>query len=691
MKRITVLLLGAFLLTNISAMAQVDTTDMADAEQKVKWWEKEPKLPYKKKLEYADNLYEAGNYFQAEEKYLELLNDKPENAYLVFQIANSLRQSRDYKKAETWYVKTLDMDRSGYPVAEYYLAKVMQMQGKYEEAKNNYGSFVAASVSAKEEDYKRKAKLGIEACDFAVAEVADPGLAEVTHLEPPINKPFSDFAPSVSGDVLFYSSLNNDSTLNRSFQDKGARAHVYQSKLVNGTWAAGEPLSRPINGDDAHSANTTFTADAKRMYFTKCTAENGEPTITCKIYLSVSRNGIWSEPVELSKSVNAPKANNTHPAVGGTEGDTDILYFTSDREGGQGGMDIYYAEVKATGVAGLAENLGEVINTPDDDKTPFYYEPKGTLYFSSDGHKGLGGFDVLMAEGAKKEWGEVTNLGYPINSAADDHYYAKGEDKKLWYMVSNRPGIIGLKSETCCDDIFRVKDLFIPKFAISGKVKEREEDVVKGAIEDVTLEVYEINGDERILISKVPLRDDDEYFYDLEAYKDYEVEYKKQGFFTEKRIFELKPLEESDTFFVDVGLEKIRKDKAYSLSKIYYEYNSAALTEDSKQTLDELFKILNENPDLVFELSSHTDSIGSTGYNQKLSQQRAQSCVTYLVDEKGVSKDRIIAKGYGESEPIAPNSRPDGSDNPEGRAKNRRTEYKVIGELENAGDKLILD
>ncbi|MEX2590546.1 MAG: OmpA family protein [Chitinophagales bacterium] len=386
--------------------------------------------------------------------------------------------------------------------------------------------------------------------------------------------------------------------------------------------------------------------------------------------------------------MNASKSNNTHPAVAESEGDFDILYFSSDRNDGEGGYDIYYAEVGENGKVNSVNNLGPVINTSGNEKTPLYYAEHGLLYFSSDMHPGLGGFDNFSAEGSLQEWTEPVNLGYPINSSADDQFYAPGEDRRSYYFVSNRPGIIGLKSETCCDDIFMAKDLFVPDFAVKGKIKEQVDSTTTSPLKGVDIAIYSVENGKRALFAIDSNKNLTSYFHNLKAGKDFEMEFKKQGYFTFTESIQTKGVFESDTFEVDATLEKIRKDKSYTLSNIYYAYNSAELNEASKETLDQLYTILSENESLIFELSSHTDSIGSAGYNQRLSQKRAQACVDYLL-EKGVSKDQLIAKGYGESQPIAPNTKPDGSDNPEGRAMNRRTEYKVIGEFEFEGDQVL--
>jgi OOP family OmpA-OmpF porin len=641
-------------------------------------------LSYKKRLKYADEAFEYGNYFQALDLYKSFLEERPGSNQLYYKIGYCYMEARDYKSAEKYLSQAIE---SGNTDAQtyYYKALMLNQQGKYDAAQSTYSKAMQKGESPWSEWAKKKRK----ACDFAKEQVKDSVNYKITHLEQPINGPYTDYAPKVFNQNLYYSSLNTDSILNQQFyrENKKHYSRIYMSTKLGDNWVQGEPLSYPINGSDFHSGNYALTSDGNRVYFTKCQDE-GNANVTCKIYQSTKKGGIWSEPIELGSGVNASKANNTHPAVAEGE-DFDILYFSSDRDNGQGGYDIYSAEVGENGKISNVQNLGATINTSGDEKTPFYNAQKELLYFTSNLHLGLGGFDNFSTEKTEEGWATPVNLGYPINSSADDQFYATGENKKTYYFVSNRPGIIGLKSETCCDDIFKAKDLFIPVFAVEGNLLEQVDSNTTKPLQGVTIAVYDVTNGSRTLVSMDTVSSDS-YIRPLKAERKYEVEYKKPGYFAINKDISTMGIEESDTFSTDVAFEKIRKDKSYTLSNIYYAYNSSELNEDSKETLDLLYTILQDNESLVFELSSHTDSIGSKGYNERLSQKRAQACVDYLL-EKGISEDQLIAKGYGESKPIAPNTSSDGTDNPEGRAKNRRTEYRIIGELDHKGDEIIFD
>lgn len=647
------------------------------------------KLPYKVKLKYADELFKVGNYFQAMDVYLDLTNDKPSNYYLIYQLGQCYMNARDYKQAESNFKKVIDAAPGEYPLAQYYYALMLKMQARYEEAKAAFAKFASGTTLETYKSFVEKAKREIEACDFAKQQVANPTTFQITHINTNLNKPFTEFSPKVHEGQLYYASLNTDSVLNAPFWNKRmVLSHLYKAEKIAGNWTEGRPLPAPLNSETEHTGNPSFSEDGKRIYFTKCVAL-GERDIRCKIYVSQKTGDKWSNPIELGTGVNQPDANNTHPAVAkGDTPDSDILYFSSNRKGGYGGYDIYYAEVKHSGVSGAAKNVGATVNTADDEITPYYQAKSGLLYFSSNGHLGLGGFDIFYAKGAKESFEKPVNAGYPINSSADDTYFTSGEEKKVIYLVSNRPGIIGEKSETCCDDIFRGYNYFVPQFAVEGSLTEKNENGEEKPLTGVKITVVDVTEGREKIIKKDSLVNATRYRFELEPERKYNIKYQRKDYFPEYISVSTIGLDDSQTFTYNISLNKIQRNRAYTLSRIFYDYKSTALREESKAVLDTLFMILMENPDLIIELSSHTDSIGSDSYNLKLSQGRAESCANYLIS-KGLPKERIIPKGYGETQPIAPNSLGRGIDNPEGRQKNRRTEYKIIGELKNKDDKII--
>ncbi len=640
---------------------------------------KQKTLPFKTKVKYADALFNAGNYYDAIEVYKEALNEKPDNHYCVYQLGESFYKARDYATAEKWFGKLIESGADGnYPLSYFRYAMMLKMNAKYDEAKYAFAKFALRADG----DNLTRAKREIEACEFARVNIEKPTDFRVAHLGDSLNTPYAEYAPAVREDKLYYASLNRDTSLNPEFP----LSHIFVSEKNSNNWQKGKLVKGEVNSSQIHSGNPAFSADGKRMYFTQCT-DNGEANIRCEILLSHFENGFWGQPILLGREVNDGKFNNTHPAPAFGDSTTDILYFSSNRTGGIGGFDIWYSEVKFDGTAKPAVNLGNVINTIDDEVTPFYFKNK--LHFSSNGHIGFGGLDIFSSSGMKSGWTKPQNLGFPLNSSVDDFYFTRGELPKIYYFVSNRPGIIGLKSATCCDDIFVAEDLSVPVLSFRGRVYEKgESDPV--LLTGARVEVFEFKGENKTTLYDELLVGDFKFSYDLTAGKFYEFKIQKKAYFPEIFKVSTKDLLESEIMNREIALMKIEKNRTYRLENVYYEFDKTNLTEESKVVLRRLFDLLMENPKLVVEISSHTDNVGKADYNQKLSQQRAESCVKYLVS-LGIEGKRLIPKGYGQTVPVAPNLKPDGTDNPDGRKLNRRTEFMVVGELSRVGDMIIFD
>jgi len=303
------------------------------------------------------------------------------------------------------------------------------------------------------------------------------------------------------------------------------------------------------------------------------------------------------------------------------------------------------------------------------------------IYFSSNGLINVGGRDVFKANGSGSRFSNAENLGFPVNSSVDDHYFVIAPNENYGYFVSNRPGIIALKSETCCDDIFRYDWIRRIKLAVTGNVYV-EKNGEKIAVDKAMVSMYMTeNQTNEILMETDTLKKRERYFFDLTQDREYKLIAEKEGYLSDRSVINTFDKTESDTLVVDLFLKLIEKEKSFILQNIYYDYDQATLRTASKSTLDSLVLFLKENPAIIVELGAHTDNKGDDEYNKKLSQKRAESVVKYLITA-GLSKDRLIAKGYGETNAIAQNENPDGSDNPEGRQLNRRTEFTIKGELD---------
>ena len=456
---------------------------------------------------------------------------------------------------------------------------------------------------------------------------------------------------------------------------------LYLAEKKNGKWTSKGEYTDPFGQVGHHIGNGALSPDGNRFYFTQCRS-NWQNKVICHLYHSTREDGKWGGPVKMNDEINLPNSTTTQPTIGReSKRNQEVIYFVSDRPGGKGGLDIWYTEYHARKqIFKTPKNVGSVVNTPGTEFTPYYDLASHTLYYSTDGKPGIGGLDVFRIEGEKTKWEKdgLTNLEKAINSPADDFDYVLNKDRQTGFLVSNREGGVALLNGTCCDDIYSFEYVEYVNVWLDGHVVDTEKDTCLNDVE-ISLHISDPVTGERYLADQL-VGNPCTFSFNLEPDKDYHIEAKKKGYFNDAVDVSTIGKTPADTLKVKLSLELI-PDKPIVLEGILYEFDSAELTSAAKESLDAgLYAIMVENPQIIIELSSHTDAKGSDDYNLKLSQRRAESVVRYLID-RGIMKERLVDKGYGETLPVAPNTLPDGSDNPEGRKLNRRTEFKIIGEL----------
>ncbi|MCS6934421.1 MAG: OmpA family protein [Chitinophagales bacterium] len=759
---------------------------------------------YKTELKIADRFYAEGYFYTAVEYYKDVVRQDSTNRYGTFWLAMALLKSRDYENAEIFFRKFYAM-RPGakentkrweleneriYNKGRYYFGEVLHRNGKYDEAIEQLQKFKSTYKPKDETDNMLKlADLEIAGCEYA--KNAPKAKVKIKSLGRGVNRAYTESSPTAIADsILYYSSLRTDGkysadTLNFFSTPKSKLTYaLYRSIYAGGEWMKGRMVeNKDINTDGYTVGNGAFNKDLTRFYFTKCLSVDDDRPL-CNIYVADYNNGKFSNVKRIPEPINEKeKYTSTQPAVRTSDDGIEIIYFVSDRPGGPGGMDIWYFLRSPNGDFKGPKILKGPINTPGDEETPFFDDSTKTLYFSSNGHPGFGGYDVFRStEQADLSWGPVENLGQPINTGADDRYYSRSTDQTFGFVVSNREGSVPLNGiKTASDDIFGWRNF---NYAVQGLVfKEGAEG--GGALPDATYRLYKIMPDGskmlvavdsvtpagvRVNAAGIPTgrKNDGSYFFKLlpesdyvievarpgfqskfenittkglpdedtiqnninirkaqyvvkgrileegkpesvndalvtliemfpngmektvyymksnpyytfevEMNKKYKIVVRKEGFFAKTEELNTSGLGNIDTIRKDIEMAKLVVGKEYTLQNVLYEFGKATLTESSKQVLDNLYQILIENPTFVIELSAHTDNIGSDAANMKLSQARAESCVKYLM-EKGIPKERMVAKGYGESRPKVPNTTEDGKDDPAGRAINRRTEFKIL-------------
>lgn len=642
------------------------------------------KLSMRKIRGYATNSLRLGDTYSALVYYKEWAKRKPENDVVMYQLAELYRETRDYAHASEAYWKVLKLKGGDkYPMALYYAGDMDMQCGKYEDAKKNLSKFKRFANDMKDPWFKKMTLSKIDGCEMAIAMRDSVNSAEVQHLDESINKAHIEFSPiPVDSSTMIYGSLVGDGVEFYDMTEVDSTAlpkrKFYLAKKENGKWSSKGEYTDATGIVDEQIGNGALSPDGERFYFTKC-QENFQGKTICHLFYSTKENGKWGEPVEMGDEINLPNYTTTQPAIGReSKRNQEVIYFVSDRPEGKGGMDIWFTEFHARSKRFRApKNAGAVINTPGTEFTPYYDLATHTLYYSTDGKGGMGGLDVYKVEGEKSKWQKdsVIHMGKDINSPADDFDFVLNKDRQTGFLVSNREGGVALLNSTCCDDIYSFEFVEYVNIPLNGKVIDstclNEVDIFLYMKDPVTGEKYlaeELKGN--------PCR----FFFMLEPDREYTLEAKKVGYFNDVLEISTKNLTPADTLTKKLRLKKIPK-KPIVLNGINYGYDSADLTPEAKESLDTgLYPIMTENPQIIIELSSHTDSKGSDDYNLKLSDRRAKSVVDYMIS-KGIPAKRLVAKGYGESRPIADNEHEDGSDNPEGRALNRRTEFEIIGEL----------
>lgn len=581
------------------------------------------------KLSEADAQFQRGEYYDASVTYKKVYNklrkkeERPQRGEVAFKMGRCYRLLNMSARASAAFQNAL---RYEYPdsTTHFMLAQALHADGKYAAALRSYDKYL---------EFCPDDSLAIncaEGCRTA-QEIRARGSRYVVKQAKLFNSRRADFCPMYLGadcDQIYYTSTTEKATGDKKSEITGMKnADVFFSKKnEKGEWERPEPVEGELN-TEFDEGIVAFSPDAQTMYLTKARRELNAPT-SVEIYTSTRSDAKWSAPVKFEITADTLSTFG-HPAV---SPDGEYLYFVSDMPGGYGGKDIWRISLKER--QGSLVNLGPDINTEGNDDFP-YVRSDGSLYFSSDGHPGMGGLDIFRAtavgDPADLRW-KVENMGFPINSAGDDFgiTFGNGEDG---FFSSNRGDARGY------DHIYSFE--YDPvRIAIEGLVMDKDEEPVKNAI----IRIVGNDGSNQ----KEVARDDGSFSFALQRGVKYVMLAGAKGYLNQKQEFASDSTMEDANYWVEFILPSISKPSV--VENIFYDYDKADLRPESKTALNELIAVLHDNPNVTIEMASHTDRWGSDAYNINLSERRAKSVVDYLV-ENGISRDRLQPHGYGKSRP----------------------------------------
>jgi peptidoglycan-associated lipoprotein len=613
--------------------------------------------------------FRYGKYESVISYYKGVLRKQPNNGPANYYIAESYRQSNRIKEAEPFYAKAGGKNINSDSVKFYY-ARSLKANAKYEEAESVLNELVE---DTRDEKFKSHIQKEIAGLQYLEKLAEKKSFYRVRNLEA-INTPFAEYAPVYSNSELYFTSSRGNGKIYEATGTPFTDLFKAETNGANVNVNTIAPLEDLINEAMINEGCITFTPDGKTMIFAKGNTGKRKGTNDVDLYLARYRNGQWSEPQPIN--INLPDAWESTPALAA---DGRTLYFSSNRKGGFGGLDIYSAQMDSRGRFGKVKNLGPEINTPGDELFP-YSSDNGKFYFSSDGHPGYGMLDIFVVNRMSGKT-VVENLGQPVNSPADDFgMYLFKPDRG--FFTSNREGGKG------DDDIYTFvnedPNLKVVNYYLQGITYMIRKDSAREILPNTKVSLLDEEGE---VMQDFVTGNDGKFLFRVFENEQYTLLGETDGFITKRQEYTtvgksvpletLKELVTNITLDTLMILDRKERNRIFVLQNIYFGYDSADIRKDAAKELDKLVVLLTDNPDLKIEMGSHTDSIASDAYNIQLSQRRAESTVNYLI-RKGIATDRLVAKGYGESKPIARNTNPDGSDNPAGRQKNRRTEFKIL-------------
>lgn len=624
------------------------------------------KLSIKKLESEASAYYTQNLYEKAKKIYFRLDSLSPNNPLYNFQIGMCLYNSVYINKSLQYFQKAKDLKYPSHFI-DFYLARASHINHRFDDAIEYYNKCQASTEFTKEKQAiftSEELANYIKQCNTGKKLVKDSIKVVVSNLGSKINSKYSDNSPVLSADEteLIFTSRRQGSTGRLLDREEKFYEDIYYSSRKSKLDEWSEPLKME-NGINTnyHDASIGLSPDGQELYiYRDGEGHNGD------ILVSYLKGNTWTTPVMLNSNINSTSWESSACV----SPDKKTLYFSSDRPGGMGGSDIYMAERDDQNNWIKVKNLGPNVNTPNDEDAPYIHPDGRTLFFSSKGHENMGGYDIFMStfDRATNSFNKTENIGYPISTADDDIFFNCSTDGKTGYFSSFR------------NDSYGDKDIYTYK----GEIFKSGVYVLNGNVFDsdnnnkpmyATVRIVDLDNQKEIGSYKTN-PETGKFIALFEYGKNYSIDIEADGklFYSENiNVPDETKLKEISYNFnsKDIYLKNILIGNKLILRNVFYDFNKTEIKKESTFELDKVAKMLTSLPNLIIEVGGHTDSIGSQPFNQRLSEQRAEAVLEYLV-KKGISDDRIIAVGYGESQPFISN------DTENNRKLNRRTELEIV-------------
>ncbi len=572
--------------------------------------------------------------------------------YIIHKLADAYRLNHDYKNAEIWFKKSVETKPLQYPYDHFWYGDALLKNGKTAAALTEFELTVKMG-ERKNPTLFQQAKTKISGCKMANAPANTKKDITILDLDSLFNRGSTSFSSNYYGDSRTIQFTN-------AAKDK-SDCDVYTITKTETGWNKPTKLNNSINTNE-HEAAGCLSPDKGTNYFTRWSTSGTE----CAIYSSKMRNEEWLTAEKLTSNVNVPGFKSMHPTL---SKNGSVLYFSSNRPGGSGKMDLWYIRMNENGKPeGKATNMGALINTSEDEVSPFFHAPTFTLYYSSDGLPGFGGLDIFKSafNADSLLWSKPVNVGLPVNSNKDDAYFIMDPYQRSGFFSSDRKECEACIGSACYKLYSFEKEVNV--FRLRGNVYNAE---TNQTLPNVLITVNDITGDAK----PVQFLTDSLGEFSLPILNGQElyVKAQKNGFFGDANTLSTVQLTESQELSENFFLSSIPLGDII-IPGIGYENNKSTLKTASKKVLNELAEFLSLNNNLKVEISAHTDERGNAAYNLRLSTERANACVKYLIS-KGIARERLIANGYGETQPLILNARTE-----EDHQTNRRTVLRTLSE-----------